>query len=210
MAGEPRPSPSLAAPLILAAGRGRRAGGNKGLLPIAGTPLVLRHLEALRGLTRHPPLVVTGCEHDRLAPLVLRGGGVPVRNRRWEEGQTSSLKAGLRALPGDASGFLIHPVDHAFARREDWMRILVEFERDPERPGRILRPCAGDARGHPVLFSISYLAEFLALQDGDPGNGIYRRHRERVEFVPVDNPWIGRDVDTVEDAELASRLLARE
>jgi CTP:molybdopterin cytidylyltransferase MocA len=206
----PRPHGTKVAAIVLAAGEGRRIGGPKALLEVppwqpagaARVPLVSRILSVLSlgGVER--PIVVTGAAAERVAPEVRAAGGEAVENPGWRSGQTWSLKAGLRALPPDAAAFLIHPVDHAFTRPEDVRALLDAWRLHADPAHAILRPVhAGRDFGHPVLFAAGYAPEFLALDDGVPANTIYRRHRDRVLVVPVDNPLIAKDLDTPADLE---------
>jgi CTP:molybdopterin cytidylyltransferase MocA len=201
---------SKVAAVVLAAGEGRRIGGPKALLEVppweaggtARVPLVARIVRVLvlGGVER--PIVVAGAAAERVAPEVLAAGGEPVLNADWRSGQTSSLKAGLRALPADAAAFLIQPVDHAFTRPEDVRALLDAWRLHADPLHAILRPVhAGRDFGHPVLFAAGYAPEFLALEDALPAHAIYRRHRDRVLAVPVDNAHIAKDLDTPADLE---------
>jgi nicotine blue oxidoreductase len=77
--------------LVLAAGEGRRFGGPKAVVELAGERLVDRSVRTLRAGGLDPVLVVAGA-----APLEVPGALV-VDNPDWDEGMGSSLRAGLRA-----------------------------------------------------------------------------------------------------------------
>lgn len=198
---------ALAGAVVPAAGAGRRLGGSKALLELGGRPLVVRVVEALAGGGADPVVVVTGAEGKAVAEAARRAGGLPVPNPYWRHGQTGSLQVGLRALPPDIRGFLIHPVDHAFTTPQDVSTLLEAFAQQDDPLQAVLRPVHGDSFGHPVLFGRGLLREFLELDPDRPGNMVYRRHRERAVLVPVSNPHLARDLDTPEDLERARRLL---
>ena len=53
--------------------------------------------------------------------------------------------------------------------------------------------------GHPVLIDLTYRDELLAL---DPTSGLrsfFAAHREDVKRLPVESPYVARDMDTWED-----------
>jgi len=184
--------------IVLAAGAGRRMGGNKGLVSFRGRPLIEHVLQVIAASEVHEALVVVGSEAARLTPVALAAGARVVPNPNWEDGQTSSLQVGIGALPDDTDAFLVHPVDHALVTAEDLNALVRAFAESGEAPGFIARPVCGSVFGHPVLFSRSLADEFLGLEPGRPGHSVYRAHRDSVTLVPVDNPRIGVDLDTPE------------
>ena len=102
--------------VVLAAGAGRRMGGPKALVELAGTPLVVMATRALVEGGCAPVGVVTGSAGDRVAG-VLVGDAVGRRativpNDRWEEGQATSVAVGLAWAAGrGVGGVLLHLVD---------------------------------------------------------------------------------------------------
>jgi nicotine blue oxidoreductase len=185
--------------IILAAGEGRRMGRNKALVEIGGEPVLTRLLAELDRSALAGAVVVVGSARREVASLARAGGARVVTNPGWRAGQTSSLRAGIAALPGDCAAFLVHPVDHAFTTARDFDALHAAWIAEAEPARAILRPVWGARRGHPVLFAAAYAAEFLALAETDPGHLVYRSHPERVRLVPVQNPLIAHDLDTPED-----------
>ncbi|MDT7694015.1 MAG: hypothetical protein QOI75_3382, partial [Pseudonocardiales bacterium] len=112
--------------LLLAGGAGRRMGRPKALVELAGRPLLLRALDALRGGGCTPLVVVLGAAADQVAELVPADVRAVVA-ADWAEGMGASLRAGLDALArsaeatespiaaesaaGEPSAVLVHLVD---------------------------------------------------------------------------------------------------
>ena len=184
--------------VVLAAGEGRRMGGKKGLVLLQGKALVTHVLEAVAASRVHSATVVVGAQADALLPVALASGATVVENPNWRDGQTSSLRCGIAALPRDTDAFLVHPVDHALVTARDLDALVDAFHRSAD-PECIARPVCGDVFGHPVLFGRGHRDGFLALAPDVPGHTVYRAHRDRVILVPVDNPHIGVDLDTPDD-----------
>jgi len=188
-------------PIILAAGAGRRLGGNKALLRLGEATLLELALAAVRDSLLGRPLVVTGCAAEEVEAIARRGGALTARNPSWEGGMTGSIQTGLRSLPRECPAFLLYPVDHAFVRARDLDALARAWAARKSEEPLIFRPRCGEALGHPVLFDRSFAAEFLALGPDEPGHLVYRRHLDRVMWVEVDNPSIARDLDAPEDLE---------
>src|SRR6202008_4396465 len=90
---------------------------------------------------------------------------------------------------------LILPADHPAIPGHTIELIVDEWERgatlvQPEYEGR---------GGHPVLIDQKHFGELLHL-DSDRGlRGLFEKHRPAVRRLPVDSPFIARDMDTWED-----------
>ena len=102
-----KPGRHLAA-IVLAAGRSTRMGGpNKLTAEINGQPLVRIAAEAALASRARPVIVVTGHQHEAVAAAV---GGLPVeivRNPEFAKGLSTSLKAGIAAVPADCDGAIV-------------------------------------------------------------------------------------------------------
>ncbi|MBV9522677.1 MAG: molybdopterin-binding/glycosyltransferase family 2 protein, partial [Alphaproteobacteria bacterium] len=94
--------------LVLAAGRSTRMGGpNKLLEEINGRPLVRIAAEQLLASHAKPVIVVTGHQRERLERAL---AGLPVRfvhNDDFAEGLSTSLKAGIKAVPAEVDGAIV-------------------------------------------------------------------------------------------------------
>src|SRR3954447_16514392 len=115
--------------LVLAAGEGRRFGGPKALVELAGELLVDRAVRVLRTAGGEPVMVVLGAA----APDVVAQAGldaVVVVNDGWPEGMGSSLRCGL-SLAADvgAEALVVMLVDQPLIAA-DVVRRLTERWRD--------------------------------------------------------------------------------
>jgi molybdenum cofactor cytidylyltransferase len=195
-----RASPAVAG-IILAAGLGRRMGGAKVLLPWQGRPLV-RHLAQVALESRlHEALVVTG---HRAVEVAAALSDLPVRivyNQDYQSGLSSSLRAGIAALPRHITGAMILLADQP---RLDAAVINRLLEAHARTGAPIVAAFARERRGAPVLFDRALFAEIMAL-DGDQGaRRVVDAHFDRVCRVEVDEAVL-EDVDTPEAyADLAA------
>src|SRR5690606_12213712 len=101
-------SPRMVAALLLAAGRSTRMGGpNKLLEDLHGKPIVRHAAEALAASGASPVVAVTGHEGERVASALAALDIELVHNPDYADGLSTSLKAGLAALPPDSDAVVV-------------------------------------------------------------------------------------------------------
>ncbi|WP_185061061.1 NTP transferase domain-containing protein [Pseudonocardia eucalypti] len=184
-----------AAGLLLAAGAGRRMGGPKALVELAGRPLVLRALDALREGGCAPLVVVLGAAADRVAPL-LPPDALPMIAPDWAEGMGASLRAGLASLRDvSAPAALVHLVDLPGVGAPAIARLAACADEGPD----VLARAAYHARpGHPVLLGRAHWPAVAAAARGDAGARDYLSGHPALRLVECGDLADPRDVDTPE------------
>lgn len=189
-----RGGPKVAA-IVLAAGRSSRMNGtNKLLARIDGRPLIRRSVERVCASKAAPVLVVTG----RDAPAVDAAlDGLPVttvHNPRFAEGMSTSLKAGLDALPADADAAVICLGDMP-ALAPATIDALIEAFAEEEN-GEIVVPTRGGRRGNPILWSRRFFPEMAAIGGDRGARSLLTRYAAVTAEAEVDDPGILLDLDT--------------
>jgi molybdenum cofactor cytidylyltransferase len=186
------------AAIVLAAGRSSRMGPrNKLLEHIEGKPMVARVVGAAIASGVEPVIVVTGFEAGRIQEALRGLGAAFAYNADFDRGMSSSIKAGLAALPGDCDGALILLGDMPEIAASDLEALISAFGKK-EREA-ICVPVRDGRPGNPVLWSSSYFAEIVQL-NGDAGaKQLIAQHRSHVIEVPVRSDGIFVDVDTPAD-----------
>ena len=179
--------------IILAAGGASRYGSLKQLLEWQGCPLV-RHaaLTALQaGLS--PVVVVTGAGAELVAEAL---SGLPVRqvyNPAWQQGQSTSLQAGLRVLPPTSSGAIFLLADQPNIT-PGLIQALVEAHSQSMAP--IAAPLVDGQRGNPVLFDAVTFGDLLQLSGDAGGRQLFRKYP--LQYVPWHDRSVLLDIDTPE------------
>lgn len=197
-----------AAAIVLAAGRSTRMGGpNKLLADVGGRPMVRIAVEQALASKAKPLIVVTGHERERIEAAL---AGLPVtfiHNPDFADGLSTSLKAGVAALPPDVDGVIVCLGDMPQVDAMLIDRLLASF--DPERGAFVVVPTIAGKRGNPVVWSRRFFAELSAL-DGDVGaRHVISAYPEAVVEVPVDGNAALTDVDTPEALAAMRAELAR-
>jgi molybdenum cofactor cytidylyltransferase len=183
----------LIAAIVLAAGKSERMGTPKALLPLRGRTFLDNILEAISQSSVQRTVVVVGHHKAEIEGHVSPGTPV-IYNPDYEQGMITSLQAGIRALPHEATAALLFLVDHPLVQH-DTIELLIKNV----APGRIILPTFKGRRGHPVLFAADILQEILSLTTSQGANIVVRKDPTRVVEVSVDFPGILVDVDTPED-----------
>jgi molybdenum cofactor cytidylyltransferase len=199
---EVKPGRRLAA-IVLAAGRSTRMGGpNKLIAEIAGRALVRIAAEQALASRARPVIVVTGHQRERVEAALAGLDVVLVHNPDFADGLSTSLKAGIAAVPADADGAVVALGDmpQVDARLID--RLLAAF--DPEKGALVVVPTIDGKRGNPVVWSRRFFPE-LAVLEGDTGaRHLIATYPEAVTEVPMTGQAALTDVDTP-DALVAVR-----
>jgi molybdenum cofactor cytidylyltransferase len=178
----------LLAAIILSAGASSRMGRPKALLPYReGT-----FLEHLIQVTRHPRIgvtrVVLGAGAAEIRAIAKLDPDVVVLNPLWEQGQLSSICAGIRSLEGvETDGIVLCPVDHPLVSAA-LVRSLIE--RSYANDKSIVLPTFNGRRGHPAIFSSALYGELLAAPADKGARAVVWAHAADVLEVPTDEEGV--------------------
>lgn len=189
-------TPIRVAGVVLAAGRSSRMGRPKLLLDLAGRP-VLRHvLDAATAAPLEEVVVVVGGASGDVARAV----GVPPRtrivvNERYEEGQATSLRAGLEALDEGVDAAVVLLGDQPGVRTEAIAAVTEAFRGGA---GPIVRAAYTGVPAHPTLLARSIWPDVMALR-GDHGARWLLAHRPELSVAVEVGGRPAEDIDTDED-----------
>jgi molybdenum cofactor cytidylyltransferase len=182
------------AAIILAAGQSRRMGTiNKVLINVDGKPMARHAIDAARAAGADPVIVVTG--HDADAVRRTLGGDVAyVHNPDYAQGLSTSLRAGISAVPNSCDGALVALSDMPRIRPDHIRQIMRAH--DPDEGHVICVPTWNGKRGNPVLWDRRFFDDFMAL-GGDVGaKHLIVENADLVIEVPIDDDAVLMDVDS--------------
>jgi len=193
---------------LLAAGESSRMGTPKPLFEWFGAPLIQRQVEALLDAGVDEVIAVTGnCAEDVESVLRSAMSGIPksnhvrtVRNEAFLTGKTTSVIAGLSALPPDTDTIVLLAVDQP---RPSWLiRDVLESHRSTG--ALISSPVYDDHGGHPLVFDGSLFDELRAItEEGQGVREVVRAHADAVNRLVVGTPLARLDMNTQEEAAAA-------
>lgn len=197
----PRQGPIIG--IILAAGSSSRLGRPKQLLPLGDRPVLAHTLANAQAAALDGLIVVLGHEAATIQEQIDFGAARVVINDAYREGQSTSLRVGLAALPPDADAALFILGDQPLISPAI-LDALIAARRSSAAP--IVMPTYGGRRGNPVLIASALFPELATITGDQGGRGIIRAHAAEVREVPIAGDPPTDDLDTQGDYD---RLLAR-
>ncbi len=184
--------------IVLAAGKSTRMRGrNKLLAQIHGKPMIRKVVETALNSKADEVIVVLGWEAEKLRAVLHDLPCHLIMNRDYEQGQSSSVKAGLRAIGNATRAIIVLPADIAKIDTSSINLVIDEYNQT-EAP-LIIAAYKGNL-GHPILLSKELFKEIE--QIGEPTFGlksIMKKHKSEMRLVETGRENVLRDVDTPED-----------
>ena len=168
-------------------------GAFKPLLPFGNKTVIESCLDSLREAGVETIVVVLGHRADDLRKKLT--GVIFAINPDPDSEMGASIAAAVRELPDDAAATLIALADHPAVPAAVVSTIIAEWTQG----ARIVVPTWQGRGGHPVLVDLSFRRELLNLPASGGLRALFESHREAVRRIPVDSPFIARDMDTWDD-----------
>ena len=181
--------------LLLAAGAGKRFGGDKLSAIVDGQPMYIRAMDIIDAQTDAAHRIVVTGQPSILSEGKLRGWDVAI-NENPEKGISWSIRLGmeqmLKEVP-DLDGILFMVCDQPWLTKETVGRMLTQFEKG------ILSLSYNGRSGNPVLFSKDYFEELMTLEGDVGGRQVMNRHKAEIYYLEIFNEKELRDVDRREE-----------
>jgi molybdenum cofactor cytidylyltransferase len=158
--------------------------------------MVRRAAEAAASSHARPVIVVTGNEQGKVQ-AALRGCKTTfVHNPRFAEGMSTSLQAGLAALPANVDGALVCLGDMPLVTAAAIDRLIAAY--NPLEGRAICVPTWNGKRGNPVLWDRRFFAAMADLAGDVGAKHLIGEHAELVAEVAMSDDAILTDIDTPE------------
>jgi molybdenum cofactor cytidylyltransferase len=196
-----------AAAILLAAGRSRRMGAFKPLLPFGAQTVVETCVNNLLAAGADEVVVVVGHRAEevraRLSHLPVRfavntaiGSEMGVSIARGVEELSRGDAASAQADEKAAGALLIALADHPGVTAVEIREVIAAHRRSG---ARVVVPEWRGRGGHPVLVGGSLRASLLNLDEAGGLRALFDRHASEVLRLPVASEYVARDMDTWED-----------
>lgn len=170
-------------------------GAFKPLLPFGKQTVIESCIEYLRKGGVETIVVVVGYRaqelQDRLSHL-------PVKfalNPDPDSEMSASITAALRGVPDTAKATLIALADHPAVPPEVVSTLIQTWKNGAQ----LVIPTWQNRGGHPVLIDLRYRNELQTLKPTRGLRAVFAAHPEAVKRVPVECPYVARDMDTWDD-----------
>jgi molybdenum cofactor cytidylyltransferase len=181
--------------VLLAAGTASRMGSNKLLFELDGESLLRRAARRALAGGLSPLLVVLGHQAERAREEL---AGLPcqvVVNADYQQGITTSLQAGIAALPPGARAAVVLLADMPFVTPEMLAGLAARY-RETGAP-LVISDYEG-VNAPPMLYDRSLFTEIQAMAGGRCGKQVVKRHRAEAEVLSWPVAALA-DVDVPED-----------
>ena len=183
--------------IILAGGSSSRLGRPKQVLPLGESTLIERIARTALGSALGKVFVVTGAHEGPVREALARLTVTIVQNDQWEEGMSSSIRTGIKALVDDGyapAAVILCVCDQPFVTTG----LLSAIVRKKEEVGKGMIACAyAGTIGVPVLFDSRYFYNLRDLAAGEGAKSLLFRYSEDVDTIAF--PDGAKDIDTEED-----------
>jgi CTP:molybdopterin cytidylyltransferase MocA len=168
-------------------------GAFKPLLPFGNKTVIECCIDYLRAGGIEDVVVVLGHRAEEIRQHV--SGVTSAVNPDPDSEMGASIEAGISQLPETAQATLIALVDHPAVPASVVTTLLDSWQSG----ARIVIPTWQGRGGHPVLVDLSFQSELLNLPATGGLRALFEAHRNDVKRVPVESPFIARDMDTWDD-----------
>ena len=183
------------AAIVLAAGRSRRMGQFKPLLPFGDRTVIDHCIDNLRHGGVETIVVVVGHRAADLQNHLQTANVVFAVNPEPDSEMSDSVAHSISQIPSSSKAILITPVDHPAVPAAVVARIIESWR---QGAGLVVPTWEGRG-GHPVLVDSAFRNE---LQRLDPSRGLrslFESHPGQVTRLRVESSYIARDMDTWDD-----------
>ncbi len=187
--------------IVLAAGRSRRMGTQKLLLPLRGQPMIAHVVDELLRSPVDQVFVVVGTNGEPIVDALADRRVQCVANPHDDGEMLQSVRCGLTAMPEQSAAALVALGDQPDITAD----LVAELVRSFRTTGRgitgrgIVVPTYNGKRGHPLLFAMHYRREILTRHEGRGLRGLLEAHPRDIFELEVGTAGILEDVDLPED-----------
>jgi molybdenum cofactor cytidylyltransferase len=192
--------------LLLAAGRGKRAHGDKPMLPWGSDNFLTKTYKSLKGVPAFQEvLVVLGHQAFRWTPYLKMCNAHFSINPMFDHGMHSSIKWGLQHLKKDFDLALIALVDQPQLDTADY-DYLVSMAVSSGKS--LVRPTYTGQSGNPVLIGQKFLSQIEVQEESDSGcSYLFQQNPDEVALVEMPNSKCLIDFDSRESLEAYNEQL---
>ena len=183
--------------VLLAAGAGRRFGGDKRLARLpSGDSLLSSTLALYMAEAGNCTVVIDKVDDALAARLAIAGANlVRVDSRRAPYGMGDSLAAGVRQISSQGyDACLVALGDMPWIQPQTVAAIIAAYAEFP-----LVVPAWSGRWGHPVAFDARYFPQLCELSGDRGARKLLQRHLAECHVLEVDDEGVVRDVDTRDD-----------
>jgi molybdenum cofactor cytidylyltransferase len=178
-------------------------GAHKLLLPLGDQPIIVHTVRATLAASLAPVLVVVGHQADDVEAALAQTAAQIVRNPDHLSGLSSSIRAGVDALPSQVEGAIMLLADQPLVPATH----LTQLARTAERSqAPIVASRLAGGRITPVYFRRALFEELRQVMGDEGGRSVIARHAHETVYVDLADEATALDIDTPADYALLRSL----
>ena len=170
-------------------------GAFKPLLPFGNKTVIGCCIDYLRDGGVETIVVVLGHRADEVRKSLAARQVIFAVNPDPNSEMGASIAAGVGELPQSCRATLIALSDHPAVPAKVVSTLIETWKKG----ARLVIPTWQDRGGHPILVDLSFKSELLNLSSSGGLRALFDSHKNEVKRVPVESPFIARDMDTWDD-----------
>ncbi len=171
-------------------------GAFKPLLPFGDVTVVEHCVDNLRAAGIEETIVIVGHRAEDVRQQLANFNVSFAVNPDPDSEMSASIACGVERVRKNANAVLISLVDHPAVSAAIIKQLIDEWER---ARSSLIQPEYRGRGGHPVLIDLAHRDELMKLNPKRGLRALFDEHRNQVRRLPVDSPFVARDMDTWED-----------
>lgn len=184
--------------VIMASGFSKRMGENKLLLEYKGKTFIENIIGEILECGFHKVVLVTS--HEAILNIFKnceknRDDFFIIINKKSALGISESIKTGLKET-AECDACMFFTGDQPALSHNTIKKLLEKAEKQ-----KIIIPKYQGKNGMPTVFGSDFFDDLLGLEGDAGGKQIMNSHKESIEYVEINDPFEGFDIDTKEDYE---------
>lgn len=180
--------------IILAAGESSRFGSPKQLADWQENNLLQHAINITKSLFDKNIIVVLGANAELIQSSLNESEITIKTNNEWQSGISSSIRAGIKALPEDTEAVMILLCDQPLLK-ESSLKKLIDLWL--QRSKSIVASKYQDTSGVPAIFPAAFFSQLESLQGDKGAKQLLMSMKEQVLTISV--PEASIDIDTQND-----------
>jgi len=191
---------SMIAAIVLAAGRSRRMGTQKLLLPWSGQTVIGHIVDQVLAAGLNQVCVVVSADRGAVSHALADRSVTLITNPDPDAEMLSSVRCGIRSLPPECDAAMIVLGDQPEIRADTIAALLSAYRRSS---AGIIAPIHDGRRGHPLILSSQYFPKVLTRFDGVGLHGLLAEHVDDLLLLEVSSSSVLADLDSPDDYKRA-------
>jgi molybdenum cofactor cytidylyltransferase len=183
--------------IILAAGSATRMGRPKQLLSYQGRSLILHAVEVALASLCQPIIVILGAYAEQIKPKLMLKAVQVVENSQWQEGMSSSIRAGISMLlktNSKVDAVIISLADQPLVSPQIFNQLIQSYQ---ETQKVIIASKYNETTGVPALFSNALFPELMQLEGDKGAKALIQKYIDTGLILLI--PEAAIDIDTPDD-----------